>query len=160
MSLLIAVVAVTLVWTWAHADDKDKPHASDKGHVMVKPDDVKWGPGPPGLPAGVQVAVLTGNPSKAEPYVLRAKMPAGYKVPPHWHPTDENVTVLSGTLMMGKGEKFDPDSSEALTAGSFARMVKEMRHFAWTKTDTVIQIHGVGPFDITYVNPDDDPRKK
>jgi hypothetical protein len=161
MKLGAAAVAAVAVWTWSHAgEDKDKPHDMAKGHVMVKADDVKWGAGPPGLPAGVQVAVLTGDPGKAVPYVLRAKMPDGYKVPPHWHPTDENVTVLKGTLMMGKGEKFDADTSVALTEGSFARMVKEMRHFAWAKGETIIQVHGIGPFDITYVNPDDDPRKK
>src|SRR5262249_26569706 len=156
-TLGVAAIAVLAVWTWALADDKEKPHA-EKGHVMVMADDIKWSPGPPHLPEGVKISVLRGDPTKAEPYVLRAKMPAGYKVPPHWHPTDENVTVLSGTLMMGKGEKLDPDAAKALTAGSFARMPKEMRHFAFAKGETIIQIHGIGPFAITYVNPDDDPR--
>src|SRR5258707_3471960 len=149
MKFGVAVVAAVAVWTWAHAEDKDKPHDMAKGHVMVKADDVKWGPGPPHLPAGVKVAVLTGDPSKAAPYVLRAKMPDGYKVPPHWHPTDENVTVLSGTFMMGKGEKFDADASEALPAGYFSRMVKEKRHFSWAKRETSIQVHGIAPVDIT-----------
>jgi hypothetical protein len=160
IKLGIAVTAILVIWAGAVADDeKGKGHGS-MGHVLARPDDVKWGPGPPGLPPGVQVAVIMGNPGKAEPYVLRAKMPDGYKVPPHWHPTTENVTVLHGTLMMGKGEKFDTEASEALPVGSFASMPKEMRHFAWAKGDTIIQIHGIGPFDITYVNPDDDPRKK
>ena len=87
-------------------------------------------------------------------------MPDGYKVPPHWHPTDENVTVIQGTLMVGKGESFSADHSKALTAGSFARMPRGMRHFAWAKGETIIQVHGVGPFDIIYVNAADDPRKK
>src|SRR5713226_1316703 len=145
MWLSVLAVASLAIWTGAQAgDDKDKPHGSDKDHVMVRPDDVKWGPAPPGLPAGSKVAVLSGDPGKGVPYVLRAKLPDGYKVPPHWHPTDENVTVLKGTLMMGKGEKFDADGSEALPAGSFVRMPKEMRHFAWAKGETISQAHGIG----------------
>ena len=160
-SLAMVAFAALAVWTGAlTGDDKGKAHGDEKDHVMVRADDIKWGPAPPGLPAGAKVAVLMGDPSKPLPYVLRAKMPDGYKVPPHWHPSTENVTVLKGTLMMGKGEKFSADDSEALTAGSFVSMPKEMRHFAWAKGETIIQVHGTGPFDITYVNPDDDPRKK
>src|SRR5205823_3904164 len=129
---ILAAVALA-VWTGTQAGgEKGKGHA-DKDHVMVKPGDVKWGPAPPSLPAGAQAAVLTGDPTKAGPYVLRAKLPDGYKVPPHWHPTDENVTVLKGTLMIGKGEAFSADSSEPLPAGSYMRMPKEMQHFAWAK---------------------------
>jgi hypothetical protein len=157
----IVAAAALAIWTGAQAgEEKGKGHGEMKDHVVVHPDAVKWGPAPPGLPAGAQIAVLTGDPRKPVPYVLRAKLPDGYRVPPHWHPTDENVTVLKGTLMVGKGEKFSADSSAALTPGSFARMPRGMRHFAWTKGETIIQVHGVGPFDIVYVNPEDDPRKK
>ncbi len=136
-------------------------HAGDMDHVVVRPGAIKWGPAPPSLPPGSQVGILTGDPGKAGmPYVLRAKLPDGYKVPPHWHPTDENVTVLKGTLLIGKGEKFDPSAMEELPAGSFMRMPRSMRHFAQAKGETIIQLHGVGPFDIHYVNPADDPRKK
>jgi quercetin dioxygenase-like cupin family protein len=160
MTLGIVAAAGLVIWTGAlTGDEKGKAHGTDN-HVMVRADDVKWGPSPPSLPEGAKVAVLMGDPSKAVPYVLRVKMPDGYKVPPHWHPTAENVTVLQGTLMVGKGEKFDVDASEALNAGGFMSMPKDMRHFAWAKGETVIQIHGIGPFDITYVNADDDPRKK
>jgi hypothetical protein len=138
----------------------EKGHGPDKGHVIVRPDSIQWGPAPGGLPAGAKVAVLSGDPTKTGLYALRVKMPDGYKVPPHWHPTDENVTVLHGTLMVGKGDKFSAASSEALSAGSFMRMPKEMRHFAWAKGETVIQVHGIGPFEINYVNAADDPRKK
>jgi hypothetical protein len=62
--------------------------------------------------------------------------------------------------MAGKGDKFNADASEALPAGSFVKMPKEMRHFAWAKGETIIQIHGIGPFEITYVNAADDPRNK
>jgi hypothetical protein len=161
MRLALAAAAALVIWAGARAtDEKGKAHDGDGEHVLVRPDDLKWSPAPPGLPAGAKVAVLSGDPTKAAPYVLRAKLPAGYKVPPHWHPTDENVTVIMGTLMMGKGEKFSTEASQALPAGSFARMPKEMRHFAWTKGETIIQVHGIGPFAITYVNDADDPRKK
>ncbi len=159
LTLAVAAAAALGVWTWAQAAG-EKGHGMDKDHVAVRPDDVKWGPAPPGLPPGAKIAVLTGNPGKPAPYVLRAKLPAGYKVPPHYHPTDENVTVIQGTLMIGKGETFSEASSKALPAGSFARMPRGMRHFAWTKGETIIQVHGIGPFDITYVNPADDQRKK
>jgi quercetin dioxygenase-like cupin family protein len=136
-------------------------HADDKDHVVVRPGAIKWGPAPASLPPGAQLGVLVGDPSKSGvPYVFRAKLPDGYKVPPHWHPTDENVTVLEGTLLVGKGEKFDPSATEQLPAGSFMRMPKTMRHFAVAKGQAVIQLHGTGPFEITYVNPADDPRKK
>ena len=136
-------------------------HADDAKHVIARPDSIKWGPPPPSLPPGCQVAVLAGDPSKpGVPFVLRAKMPDGYKVPPHWHPSDENLTVLQGTLLVGEGEKLDPAKAEELPAGSFVRMPKTMRHFAVAKGETVIQAHGVGPFEINYVNPADDPRRK
>jgi hypothetical protein len=159
LTLGIAAVLSLVRWTGVQAEDeKDKVHSAD--HVMVSPADIKWGPAPPSLPAGAEAAVLSGDPSKAVPYVLRAKLPDGYKVPPHWHPTDENVTVLKGTLMVGKGAKFSAEASQALPAGSFMRMPKDMRHFAWAKGETIIQVHGIGPFEITYVNAADDPRKK
>ena len=136
-------------------------HADDKDHVMVMPDKIKWGPAPPALPPGGQMAVLAGDPSKKDvPFVIRAKLPDGYKVPPHFHPTDENVTVLKGALMIGRGEKFNADKMETMPAGSFMRMPKEMRHFAMAKGETIIQVHGTGPFEITYLNPSDDPRNK
>jgi quercetin dioxygenase-like cupin family protein len=136
-------------------------HVGDKDHVVVRPDAIKWVPAPPSLPPGAQIAVLVGDPGKPGlPYAIRAKLPDGYKVPPHWHPTDENVTVLKGTLMVGKGEKLDPAKMEELPAGSFMCMPKSMRHFAMAKGETIIQVHGMGPFDVNYVNPADDPRKK
>ena len=129
-------------------------------HVVVTPDRLTWGPAPPGLPAGAQLAVLEGDPSKAgAPFAFRAKLPDGYKVAPHWHPTDERIIVLEGTLGMGTGEKFDPASGHELPTGSYSVMPKGMRHFVWAKGETVFQVSGMGPFEITYVNPADDPRK-
>ena len=93
-------------------------------------------------------------------YVYWIKMPEGYQVPPHWHRMDENVTVLKGTLQVGMGEKFDPSKMEELPAGSFWYTPKAMRHFAKAQGETIVQLHGIGPYDINYVNPADDPRKK
>lgn len=159
MALGLAAVAALALRSAARAED-EKNHAEDKGHVMVSPDDIKWGPAPPGLPAGAQFAVLSGDPGKTGHYVVRLKLPDGYKIPAHWHPTDENVTVLKGTFMAGKGEKFDAKASHDLPAGSFVCMPKEMRHFASCKGETILQVHGIGPFEINYVNAADDPRKK
>jgi quercetin dioxygenase-like cupin family protein len=140
---------------------QDKPgHGDDAMHVAVRPDAIKWGQAPPSLPAGAQMAVLVGDPTKQGAYVARAKMPDGYKVPPHWHPVDENITVLKGTFLIGTGEKLDPSKTEELPPGSFMRMPKNMRHFAIAKGETIIQLHGTEPFEINYVNPADDPRKK
>ncbi len=131
------------------------------GHVMTVPNDVKWGPAPPSLPSGAQFAVLEGDPAKAgEMYTIRLKAPEGFKIPPHWHPVDEHVTVLSGTVAIGMGEKFDEAAVREMPAGSFAIMPKGMRHFAWARSEVVLQVHGVGPFEINYVNPADDPRRK
>lgn len=142
------------------AGKEDPKHAGD-GHVMVTPDHVKWGPAPPSLPPGAQVAILDGDPTRAGmPYVIRAKMPDGYKVPPHWHPVDENVTVLKGTLVLARGEKFDPSQGTELPAGSFSKMPKGVRHYARAKGETIIQVNGIGPFEVHYVDPKDDPRKK
>jgi hypothetical protein len=106
------------------------------------------------------VAVLSGDPTKSGLYALRVKLPDGYKVPAHWHPTDENVTVIEGTLLIGTGDKFDMSKLETVPVGGFMRMPKEMKHFAATKGATILQVHGIGPFEINYVNPADDPRKK
>src|SRR5262245_13939749 len=131
---LLAAVAVTAV----RGQDK-AGHADDKDHVVVRPAAIKWAAAPPGLPSGAQIGVLVGDPTKPAPYVFRVKMPDGYKVPPHWHPGDENVTVLQGTLLIGKGEKFDPSALEEVPAGGYMRMPKTMRHFAQARGETVIQ---------------------
>jgi anti-sigma factor ChrR (cupin superfamily) len=129
-------------------------------HVLVHPGALKWTPAPAGLPPGAQISVLAGNPGGDGPYVVRAKLPSRYKVPPHTHPTAENVTVLSGAFHVGMGDKFDMKKGDTLRIGGFFRAEKDMQHYAWTSAPTVIQIHGRGPFVINYVNPADDPRNK
>ena len=135
------------------------PH-DEKDHVVVTPEDIKWVDGPPSLPSGAKIVMLEGDPSKEGAFVMRAKMPDGYKIMPHTHPKDERVTVLSGTLHMGMGEKFDEKATKAMPAGSYGRTGAGVKHFAFAKGMTVIQVHGIGPWAIDYVNPADDPRKK
>lgn len=111
-----------------------------------------------GLRPGAKLAVVSGNPSASAAFTIRLQLPAGYKAPPHWHQTEEHVTVLSGTFAMGMGEVYDEAQMKDLPAGGYAAMPAGMRHFGLAKTATVVQIHGVGPFTTTYVNPADDPR--
>lgn len=133
--------------------------APASAHVLVRPLELKWGEAPPALPKGARFAVLSGDPGSAGPYTIRLKLPAGYKIAPHWHPTDENVTVISGMFSLGMGDTFDQKSMKALPAGGYAVLPAEMRHYAWTKTGATVQVHGMGPFVINYVNPADDPSK-
>jgi quercetin dioxygenase-like cupin family protein len=136
-------------------------HAEEKKHeVLVTPADVKWQDGPPALPKGAQVAVLEGDPAREGPFVMRAKLPDGYKIAPHTHPRDERVTVISGTLNLGMGARFDEKDGTALPAGSYARMPAGMKHYGWAKGETVIQVNGEGPWVIDYVDPKDDPRNQ
>jgi quercetin dioxygenase-like cupin family protein len=128
-------------------------------HVILKPTEVKWGEAPPALPKGAMFVVVSGDPGHAVPFVVRLKMPAGYKIAPHWHPTDEQVTVLSGTFALAMGEKFDGSALKDLPAGGYALMPAEMRHFAMARTPATVQVHGTGPFVLNYVNEADDPRK-
>ena len=160
MLVLVVLAGITIAWA------QSKKPISKQGlehavHVAKTADELTWGPAPPGLPPGAELAVVSGDPSKEGlPFTMRAKFPDGYQVPPHWHPTDENVTVIQGTINLGEGDKFDRSTTKALPAGSFAVMPKGMHHFAWASGETIVQIHGIGPFAITYVNPADDPRKK
>ena len=162
VSILALALVVGISFAFAQ-DSKHKRHAGpaqDK-HVLTTPDEIKWGPAPPALPPGAEMAVMSGDPSKAGlPFTIRAKFPDGYKVPPHWHPTDENVTVIQGAINLGMGSKFDQTAGKQLTAGSYALMPKRTNHFAWASGETIVQIHGTGPFAINYVNPADDPRHK
>ena len=108
---------------------------------------------------GAKMAVLQGDPSKAGVYTVRLKAGDGYKIAPHFHPTTENVTVISGVFNIGAGDKMDTASTTALVPGGFASLPAKMHHYAWFKGETEVQVHGVGPFKLTYVNPKDDPTK-
>jgi len=128
--------------------------------AQVNAGDVKWGPAPPVFPKGAKMAVMAGDPGKAGLFVIRLKMPPGYKIPAHHHPTDENVTVISGDFHLGMGDKLDPAKSASLKAGGFAQAMAGMNHFAFTKSGVVVEVAAIGPFGMTYVNPADDPSHK
>ncbi len=127
-------------------------------HKIYAAADLQWVDGAPGLPAGAKMAVLDGDPTKKGSFTVRLQAPAGYKVPPHTHPSAEHITVISGTLHLGMGAKFDETAGRELAPGGFGVMPAGMQHFAWSTTDTIIQIQSEGPFEIKYVNPADDPR--
>lgn len=144
----------------AKKDQPPPPPPPKVAHVVALPDKIQWGPGPPALPPGAQAAVLDGDPAKTGLFVIRVKFPDGYRVPPHWHPTDEHVVVIAGTLMAGMGAKTDDAAMQTLVAGSYVKMPRKMNHYVRAKGETVLQITGMGPFEVTYANPQDDPRKK
>jgi len=121
---------------------------------------VKWGPAPAIFPAGAKMAVMQGDPSTSKLFTVRLDMPKGYKVPPHFHPTDEHITVISGNFLVGMGDKIDTKGAMALTAGGFATAPAQQHHWAVARTHTIVQVHAIGPFALTYVNPADDPTKK
>ena len=133
---------------------------SKKAEISLYPTaDIQWKSGPASLPAGAKFAVLEGDPSKEGFFTMRLWLPDGFKISPHSHPKVEHVTVISGTFNLGMGDKFDQAATREMPAGTFGFWPAEMKHFAWAKGDTVLQLHGTGPWVITYVNPADDPRK-
>ena len=136
--------------------------AQGHGHVIQTPAEAQWGPAPPMLPPGAQIAVLSGDPGKAAPYAVRLKFPANYAIPAHSHPTDENVVVLTGGLTLGMGDKLvkGAGAGKTLGPGGYALMPANMNHFAYTTAPTTIVLYGQGPVEFKYVNPSDDPRNK
>lgn len=127
-------------------------------HMAAPAPAVNWAPAPPFLPPGARFAVLQGDPSQAGVYTIRLEFPSGYTIKPHFHPTDEHVTVLSGTFVVGMGDAVDLQHAQVLPAGGFITAPANGHHFAVARGKTVVQVHGVGPFAITYVNAADDPR--
>ncbi len=159
--ILTLALAVSLVAIAAQKKDASKnstESATSEQHVVLNPGDLKWGDAPPGLPPGAKLAVLAGDPNKKGLFALRLQTPAGYKVPPHTHPTAEHITVISGMFNIGTGDKFDEAAGKELSAGGYMVMPPGMKHYAWTPAEAIIQIQGMGPFVIKYVNPADDPR--
>jgi quercetin dioxygenase-like cupin family protein len=148
-ALFVAIIGI------AASQDAQPP-----GHVMTTPSEIKWGDPPKVFEKGATFAVVSGDPSKTGIYVVRLKMPAGYKIAPHWHPTDEHVTVISGQFALGMGDKIDEATAKALPPGSYALLPAKMHHYAVAKSEAVVQVHGMGPFALTYVNPADDPSKR
>jgi hypothetical protein len=162
-STLPAIIVIAVASAQQSTEVKADSAKSDEGmheHIVLTPDQLKWGDTPPGLPRGGQMAVLEGDPGKPGPYTIRFKSPADFKVPPHWHSVAEHITVIEGTFYIGAGDTFDKSKMTALPVGGYTSMPAKMHHFAYFEQPGIIQIHGTGPFDINYINPDDDPRKK
>ena len=135
--------------------------AGEELQVLVRPDAVVWGAPPPKLPPGARFAVLLGDPSvPGKLYVFRVKLPDGFSVPPHVHPIDEHVTVIEGTMTLGFGKTQDGSPMQELPAGSYIRLPQGVPHYNRMKGPTVLQFHGIGPFDIIYMNPEDDPSRR
>ena len=156
LSLMI-VVALLAAAPAARAGPLKKAAAA-KHAVSLAADELKWGDAPPNLPRGGQVAVLYGNPTKKGTFAIRLKMPDGYKIPPHWHTQDEQLTIVSGTLVMHTGDTMDAPAHD-LGVGAFHFLPSKAHHAAEAQGETVVQINGQGPFDIHYLNPADDPSK-
>lgn len=134
--------------------------AQGHSHVIQAVTEAKWGPAPPMLPPGAQIAVLSGDPGKSVPYAVRLRFPANYVIPAHSHPTDENVVVVSGAVSFGIGNAVDKGAAtnKTLPPGGYALQPAGMNHFAYTTQESTIVLFGVGPVEFNYVNPADDPR--
>lgn len=160
----IAIVSLTLALSAANAfaqsPQKGVAQTSKQHVIIATPATIVWGPAPAILPAGARAAIIEGNPAEAGEFTLRLALPANYRIPPHFHPVTEHVTVVSGAFFVGMGDTFDVTKATELPVGTFAALDPGMRHYAYTKGETIIQLHGVGPWSLTYVNPADDPRTK
>ena len=160
VALSISLMAIFVLLTIALAQQqvkKEEAKPTSGMNIMLTPNDLKW-TDPASLPPGAKLVVLEGDPNAPGQFSMRIKLPANYKIPAHWHPADEHVTVLSGTFNMGMGDKLDEKTSKELPVGSFVVMPAKTHHFAWTKVETIVQLHGIGPWAINYINPADDPR--
>lgn len=168
-ALVFAVVIAGGIMAFAD-DEEGKTESSEHSadgtegatqHIMLTNDALQWMEGPPSLPAGAEVAMLEGDATKEGSFTLRLKLPANYEIPPHWHPADEHVTVLDGNLWMAGGSVVDRTKGTKLGDGGFAVMPAKFPHHAWTGIGgATIQLHGMGPWGINYVNPNDDPRNR
>ena len=158
MKIITVILCLTLTTLFGYSqNDSSKSH---KQHI-VTPDDVVWLVGPPTLPPGAKYFLIEGHPLKEGPIIMRILLPAGYIIPAHFHPGAERSTVISGTYNMGTGSKFDKANCKKMPAGSIAIMpAGGISHYGWASEETIVQVHIDGPLQITYVNPDDDPRIK
>jgi len=154
-TFLLAGLVLVALTAPANSAATSRPGPGMSIHV---PSALPWSKGPQALPAGAQIVVLEGEPTKPGPFTMRLKLPDGYRIPPHWHRKVERITVLEGTFLLGDGERFDSKALQEMRPGSFALVPQEHRHFAMVKGETIIQLHGTGPWEIHYVNPADDPR--
>ena len=146
-SVCAALIGIAIAATGVHGQEKKE---SAEAHKIVHFGDLKWTP----IMKGCELAPVAGDSSaEGAPFVLRIRCADGVKIPPHWHPTDEHLTVLKGTFLVSTGESFDEAKLQTMNVGNFVTMPKEMRHFAMCKGETIVQVHGEGPFKVNWVNP-------
>lgn len=155
----LAVAGIGSV-AWLAAATFGQAHSESMGPAIHRVESMKWQDGPASLPPGAKIAILDGDPNKPGPFVMRFKFPDGYRVAPHTHPKPERVTVISGVLQIGMGEKYDAAKTEPMPAGTFGTWPAGMKHYGWFKGETVIQLHGEGPWTVNYLDPSDDPRNQ
>jgi quercetin dioxygenase-like cupin family protein len=157
-AIIGSALATLLAVVFIHAQLSAEETQPTADMHLYSPTAIEWKAAPAALPPGAKMAVLEGDPTKEGPFVVRFQFPDGYRVPPHTHPKTERVTVISGILHLSTGEALDRTSAKKLPAGSFGFWPAGMKHTAWSEGETVIQLHGTGPWEINYVNPADDPR--
>ena len=155
--MLWALLAPVVVCAGEPQQTADQASTATSQHTMVKADATQWGDAPPVLPKGAQAAVLSGDPGKEGVFTIRLKMPAGYRVGRHWHPTDEAVTLIDGDLTLSMGEAAGAHD-ETFAPGDFVNLPARMQHEASSQNGAVVQVQSTGPFQITYVDVKDDPR--
>ena len=159
-SSAMGAICVALGLGLATAGAEAGAQATKHDGTVYTPDQFTWRDGPPSLPKGAEFVVVEGDPSKEGAYfALRLRLPDGYRIPPHWHPVHERVTVISGSFHLGHGDRFDAQATRALGAGSYFTLPPKSRHYAYAKGETIVQLNSIGPWEIRYVNPEDDPRK-
>lgn len=154
LPLAISLVALSLSTPLARAQDM----AAMEPVVVPRADAMEWMDAPPVFEPGATMAVIQGDPSAEGEYTVRLRIPAGYQIRPHTHPTVENVTIVSGSLHVAMGTTMDTSTGVTLEAGGFASIPAEAPHYAWSTEPVELQVHGMGPFQLTYVNPDDAPK--
>ena len=162
--LVIAAFCLVLLVGPTAADTRDVAAASGAhpGWELFQPAGIVWRDGPESLLPGAKIAVLEGDPTKDGFFTIRLKLPDGFRVFPHWHPKTERLTVIAGVVNLGTGDQFDADSKTvlALPAGTYSSMPPKMTHFAWMTGETILQLSSIGPWEVVYVNPADDPRNR
>jgi YHS domain-containing protein/quercetin dioxygenase-like cupin family protein len=160
LALLVILFPVSLSSALA-AEPTNPAAAVLREHILVAPGDIQWTGCSAALPPGAQCAAIEGDLAAANVlFTYRVRFPAGYVIPPHFHPADEHLTVIEGTFHLAPGSRFDKSRTRAMTRGSFMVMPKGHPHFAWTDSETIVQVHAIGPWGLTYVNPQDDPRSR
>ena len=161
LTLSVVTLSIVAMLCFAGQFFNAAAHSGAHDKTAFTPDTISWGPPPPFVAPGAQLAVIEGNPSASTgDFTIRLKMPDGYRIAPHWHPNRENVTVISGTFKVGMGDTFDTDKMATFAAGSFAYLDPDMHHYAMAAGEVIVQVHGNAPLQFNYVNPADDPSKK